>query len=87
MVDRNIYVPFHISTDVLQGDVTLVPFLFIIVVNYILKKSTHEIDSGIVTHQRKSRRHPTKVLNGLDFADDIALLESTLPRAQVHCPG
>ncbi len=75
--------PFDISTEVLQGDV-LAPFLFIIVVDYLLNKSTHEIDSGIVTHQRQSRRHPAKVLNDLDFTDDIALLKSTLPRAQVQ---
>ena len=35
-----------------------------------------------MTHQRQSRRIPEVVLNDLDFADDICLLESSVPRAQ-----
>ena len=34
-------------------------------------------------HPRRSRRYPAKVLNDLDFADDIALFESTVPQAQL----
>ena len=83
MVDGNISDPFEVSTGVLQGDV-LVPFIFIILVDYLLKKATSDLDSGVVTHPRRSRRYPVKVLNDLDFADDIALLESTIPRAQVQ---
>ena len=92
---RNFYLPPAISpelnkcpgsnpvTGVLQGDV-LVPFLFIILVDYLLKKATSDLDSGVVTHPRRSRGYPMKVLNDLDFADDIALLEFTIPRAQVQ---
>ena len=83
MVDGNISEPFEVSTGVLQGDV-LAPFLFIILVDYLLKKATTDLDSGAVTHPRRSRRYPVKVLNDLDFADDIALLESTIPRAQAQ---
>ena len=83
MVDGNISEPFEVSTGVLQGDV-LAPFLFIILVDYLLKKATSDLDSGAVTHPRRSRRYPVKVLNDLDFADDIALLESTIPRAQAQ---
>ena len=39
---------------------------------------------GVVTHPRRSRRHPAKSLNDLDFADDIALLESSISRAQAQ---
>ena len=38
----------------------------------------------IVTHPRRSRRHPAKSLNDLDFADDIAFLESSISRAQAQ---
>ena len=83
MVDGNISEPFEVSTGVLQGDI-LAPFLFIVLVDYLLKKATSDLDSGAVTHPRRSRRYPVKVLNDLDFADDIALLESTIPRAQAQ---
>ena len=36
----------------------------------------------MLTCPRKSSRYPAKVLNDLDFADDIALLESSISRAQ-----
>ena len=64
----------------LQGD-ALAPFLFIILVDYPLLRTT-DGDSGVLTCPRKSSRYPAKVLNDLDFADDIALLESSISRAQ-----
>ena len=54
----------------------------VVLVDYLLKKATLQLDSGVVTHPRRSRRHPAKSLNDLDFADDIALLESSISRAQ-----
>ena len=81
MVDGSISEPFQVTTGVLQGDV-LAPFLFIILVDYLLMKSTSGIDAGIVTYPRRSSRYPAKMLNDLDFADDIALLESSIDRAQ-----
>ena len=83
MVDGNISDPFEVSTGVLQGDVQA-PFLFIILVDYLLKKVTSDLDSGVVTHPHRSRSYPAKVLNDLDFADDITLLESFIPRAQAQ---
>ena len=80
MVDGGISESFDVTTGVLQGDV-LAPFLFIILVDHLLGKAC-EADSGVVTHPRQSRRYPAKSLNDLDFADDIALLESSIPRAQ-----
>ncbi|XP_068696932.1 uncharacterized protein [Montipora foliosa] len=50
-------------------------------VDYLLLRSS-DGDSGVLTCPRKSRRYPAKVLNDLDFADDIALLESSISRAQ-----
>ena len=43
-----------------------------------MKKATADFDSGVVTHPRRSGRYQAKVLNDLDFADDIALLESSI---------
>jgi len=57
---------FHIAKGVLQGD-TLAPFLFIIVLDYLLKV-TELGNFGIKTH-------PDKSLHDLDFADDIVLLD------------
>jgi hypothetical protein len=51
---------------------------------YLMKKATEDTDAGIVTHPRPSRRYPAKILNDLDFADDIALLESSIPNAQAQ---
>ena len=83
MVDGGLSDPFDVTTGVLQGDV-LAPFLFVVLVGYLLKKATSQLDSGVVTHPRRSRRHPAKSLNDLDFADDIALLESSISRAQAQ---
>ncbi|XP_072052030.1 uncharacterized protein [Amphiura filiformis] len=80
MVDGGISDPFDVTTGVLQGDV-LAPFLFIILVDYLLGNASGS-DSGIVTCPRQSRKYPAKLLNDLDFADDIALLESSTPWAQ-----
>ena len=41
-----------------------------------------EKDFGIITYPRKSSRHSAKRLNDLDYANDIALLETSLERAQ-----
>ena len=83
MVDGGLSDPFDVTTGVLQGDV-LAPFLFVVLVDYLLKKATSQGDSGVVTHPRRSRRHPAKSLNDLDFADDITLLESSISRAQAQ---
>ena len=83
MVDGGLSDPFDVTTGVLQGDV-LAPFPFVVLVDYLLKKATSQFDSGVVTHPRRSRRHPAKSLNDLDFAADIALLASSISRAQAQ---
>ena len=83
MVDRNILYPVKVCTGVLQGDV-LAPHLFIILVDFLMKKVTTDLDSGVVTHPRCSRRYPAKVLNDLEFADDIGLLESSISQAKAQ---
>ena len=72
--------PFVIGTGVLQGD-PLAPFLFIIVVDYVLRSSITN-EHGLTLKRRRSRRHPPERLADLDYADDIALLENHIQTAQ-----
>ena len=66
--------PFSINAGILQGD-TLAPFLFIIVVDYVLRMSVDSItNKGFEIQPRRSTRHPAQYLTDTDFADDIALI-------------
>ena len=60
-------------TGVLQGD-TLAPFLCIVYLDYVLKKSV-DINSnlGFKLSQRRSRRNPEICLTDIDYADEIAI--------------
>lgn len=74
--------PFDILAGILQGD-TLAPFLFIVVLDYILRMSLDQINTkGFQLHPRKSSRHPAVHLTDADFADDIALISNSLENAQ-----
>ena len=74
---------FRIHAGVLQGD-TLAPFLFIIALDYALRKaiSGREEELGFTLTRRRSRRHPAAVLTDLDYADDICLVSKEVERAQ-----
>ena len=67
----------------LQGD-TLAPFLFIMVVDYIMRVSVDTIaEKGYLLHPRRGSRQPAEYLTDTDFADDIALIISqSLEHAQ-----
>ena len=71
---------FETLIGVLQGD-TLAPFLFIIVLDYILRNCMSP-DYGLTIHPRQSRRVPAVKVTDLDFADDLALLSNTIQDAQ-----
>ena len=82
--------PFNITTGVLQGDV-LAPFLFIIVIDFVSKRSAEGF--GYLTHKgndqdksgrtlRSTTRTPDYKLNDLAFADDVALLENSAAQSQ-----
>ena len=80
-IDGSMTESFPVTTGVLQGDL-LAPFLFIIVVDFLLLDATTIYDSGVITHPRRSSRYPSKFLNDLDFADDICSLETCISKAQ-----
>ena len=74
---------FDILAGVMQGD-TLAPFLFVIVLDYALRKAINgrEQDLGLTITPRRTRRHPAVVLTDLDYADDISLLSNHMEQAQ-----
>ena len=71
---------FKTLLGVLQGD-TLAPFLFIIVLDYVLRNCMC-VENGITIIPRQSRRLPAVKVTDLDFADDIALLSDTIQQAE-----
>ena len=73
---------FQILAGVLQGD-TLAPLLFIIAIDYIMRKTLEGADLGFTIQPRRSRRYPAKKLSDADYADDLALLADTIDGAQV----
>ena len=76
--------PFDILAGILQGD-TLAPYLFIIVIDYVMRVSVDSIpESGLMYQHRKSSRNPALYVTDADFADDITLLSDNLQGAQAH---
>jgi hypothetical protein len=72
---------FSTSSGVLQGD-TLAPFLFVLVLDWVLRTGLPTSGDGFVLCRRMSRRHPEKRLCVLGYADDLALLSSSATGAQ-----
>ena len=72
---------FEVEAGVLQGD-TLAPYLFVIVVDYVLRAAIPDNSIGFMIQKRLSRRHLAKYVTDLDFADDIVLLSGTMTNAQ-----
>ena len=75
---------FDILAGVLQGD-TLAPYLFIIVVDYIMTLTIDddETDSGFTLKPARSRRVVAEKLADVEFADDVALVTDTIEGAQL----
>ena len=73
---------FDILAGILQGD-TLAPFLFITVIDYVMRVSVDTMkENGLLYQPRKSSRYPALHITDADFADDIALLADNLANAQ-----
>ena len=74
---------FDIVAGVLQGD-TLVPYLFIICIDYMLRTSIDKIrENGFEQTKKRSRRYLAKTITDADYADDIAIL-ATKPKTLLH---
>ena len=83
---------FDILAGVLQGD-TLAPFLFIIVIDYIMRKATEGYEHlGLTLSEQRTSRIPRKAnklynqtakcITDTGYADDLCLLSNTLEQAQ-----
>ena len=73
---------FSIKAGVLQGD-TLPPYLFITMVDYIMRTALKENENlGLTVTKKQSQRMPAICLTDTDFADDIALLSGSMEDAQ-----
>ena len=73
---------FDIVAWVLQGD-TLAPYLFIICLDYVLRRSIDKIgENGFELIKKRSSRYPAKTITDADNADDIAILANTPNQAE-----
>ena len=67
---------FKATSGVLQGD-TLSPYVFIVLLDYALKKTLQD-DVGFVVRKRNGRRHPAIYIGVLAYADDVCLLAESI---------
>ena len=73
---------FDIVADILQGD-TLVPYLFIICLDYMLRTSIDKMkENGFKLTKERSRRYPAKTITNINYADDIVILANASAQAQ-----
>ena len=73
---------FDIVAGVLQED-TLAPCLFIICLDYVLRKSVDKIrENCFELTKKRSTRYPAKTITDADYADDIAILANTPNQAE-----
>ena len=73
---------FDIVAGVLQGD-TLVPYLFIICLDYVLTTSIDKIEeNGFELTKKRSRRYSKKTITDADYADDITILANRPNQAE-----
>ena len=73
---------FEVMAGVLQGD-TIAPFLFIVVLDYVLRISHDNIEEKwLWLTPRQSSRHPAQYLTALDFADDLGLITRSINDAE-----
>ena len=75
-----------IVAGVLQGD-TLVPYLFIICLDYVLRTFIDKIKENGLKLTKERRRYPVKSITDADYADDIALLANAPNQAKTLLHG
>ena len=58
-------------------------YLFIICLDYVLRKSIHKIrENDFELTKKRSRRYPAKTITDANYADDIAILANTPNQAE-----
>ena len=72
---------FQTTTGILEGD-TLAPFLFVIIVDYVLRQAMDTISPRGLTIGRRSGRQSQEWVTDPDYADDIALIAEHISSAQ-----
>ena len=73
---------FQAVVGTLQGD-TFAPYLFIAVVDYVLRIALDPISNhGLTLQERESSHYPSKHVMDFDYADDIALLANQINNAE-----
>ena len=73
---------FDIVAGVLQGN-TLAPYLFVICLDYVLRKSIDKMkDNGFKLAKERNRRYPAQTITNADYTNDIALLAHTPAKAE-----
>ena len=73
---------YDIVAGVLLGN-TLVPYLFIICQDYVLRTSIDKIkENGFELTKKRSRRYPAKINTDADYSDDIAILANAPAQAE-----
>ena len=72
---------FSTTSGVLQGD-TLAPFLFITLLDYVLRETLFDNIDGFTITPRRSSRYPAVRIGALAYADDIAITCDTIDQAQ-----
>ena len=74
---------FNITAGVLQGD-TLAPYLFIICLDYVLRKAADaNYQIGFTLSEDRSRRYPAQKITDADYADDLAAIADYLTEATI----
>ena len=72
---------FSTTSGVLQGD-TLAPFLFIILLDYVLRETLLDSIDGFTITPRRSSRYPAVRIGALVYADDIAITCDTIDQTE-----
>ena len=73
---------FDIVAGVLKGD-TLVPYHFIICLDYVLKTSMNLMkENSFLLAMEGSRRYPTQIIMDTDYTNDIALIANSPAQAK-----
>ena len=68
--------------DIINGD-TLVPYLFITCLGYLLQISIYLMKENDFTLKKsRSKQYPAKIITDVDYADDLVLLTNTPARVE-----